>query len=357
LSVIAPERVHLIAPVPTKKVAVRISDLSKAFVARRSWSETLLHPLRAERVPALVRVSLDVQEGEFFGLLGPNGAGKTTLFKILSTLILPDAGRAEVGGYDVARNPVRVRDFLAPVISEERSLNWRLSAFENLYVFAALQGLRSREARVRIGEVLDQVELSDTGTKMVGRFSSGMKQRLLIARALLSRPRILLLDEPTRALDPISARRFRRFLREELTVRQGCTVLLATHSAEEAIELCDRVGVLHHGRLLRVGSPDQLMEEYRDEDYRLWIRTADLDRFRAVAQRRFDIDPVTEHTDEPEWTIARVRMHGGADRVTELIAELVRADVRLSRFEPVRLSLADLIERIVEQPREDEGHV
>jgi ABC-2 type transport system ATP-binding protein len=358
LSVVAPERAQPRLPAPViGPIAVRISQLCKSFHVRRGWVQTITNPLRSERMPALTDVSLEVREGEFFGLLGPNGAGKTTLFKILSTLILPDAGRAEVGGYDVKRDPVRARQFLAPVISEERSLNWRLSAFENLRIYAALQGLRGSELRARIAEVLDLVELADTGDKMVGQFSSGMKQRLLIARALLARPRILLLDEPTRALDPISARRFRRFLREEIADRQGCTVLLATHNAEEAIELCDRVGVLNRGRLLRVGSPDQLMEEYRDEDYRLWIHSDDWPRFAALARLELGVDPQGAEGDHPDWTIARLRIHGGPDRMSELIAELVRSQVRIAGAEPIHLSLADLIERIVEQNREAQADV
>jgi ABC-type multidrug transport system ATPase subunit len=184
-----------------------------------------------------------------------------------------------------------------------------------------------------------------------------MKQRLLIARALLGRPRILLLDEPTRALDPISARRLRRFLRDELADRQGCTILLATHNTEEATEFCDRVGVLHRGELLRVGSPGQLLDEFRDHDYRLWVREADWSRFRAVAELQLDLHPEALESDDPEWRIARVRIPGGADQISEVIAELVRADVALARVEPVALALADLIERIVGRGRGSVPHV
>src|SRR5690606_12283158 len=192
---------------------------------RRTWRQMLRQPFgRSERATVVDNVSFEVQKGEFFGLLGANGAGKTTLFRILAARLLPDTGTATVAGTDVVKDPARTRALLTPVVTDERSLHWRLSARENLELFAALFGLRGAAADARIDQLLASVELDDAGDKMVGTFSSGMKQRLLIARALLGQPRVLLLDEPTRSLDPISARRFRRFLREEITGRQGCTV-------------------------------------------------------------------------------------------------------------------------------------
>ncbi|HSH46152.1 MAG TPA: ABC transporter ATP-binding protein, partial [Longimicrobiales bacterium] len=228
---------------------VRVRGLTKTFPVRRSWRDLIREPFtRPERITALRDIHFDVGPAEFFGLLGANGAGKTTLFKMLAAQLLPDEGTALVKGFDVVREAAEVRRILTPVVADERSLNWRLTARQNLELFASLYGLRGPAADERVTSLLETVELTDTGTKMVGAFSSGMKQRLLIARALLGNPRVLLLDEPTRSLDPVSARRFRRFLREELAARQGCTVLLATHSADEAFDLCDRVAILDRGR-------------------------------------------------------------------------------------------------------------
>ena len=151
---------------------------------------------------ALDDVSLEIPQGEFLGLLGPNGAGKTTLFKMLATLILPDHGSATVEGYDVVSDPVSVRSVLTPVIADERSLNWRLTARENLDLYAVLYEVPRSERKRRVETVLANVGLEHVGEKMAGAFSSGMRQRLLIARALLARPKVLLLDEPTRSLDP-----------------------------------------------------------------------------------------------------------------------------------------------------------
>jgi ABC-2 type transport system ATP-binding protein len=326
---------------------VHIEGLCKRFPLRRSWLETILFPLRTEYLEALRDVSLQVPRGELFGLLGPNGAGKTTLFKILSALILPDRGTARVCGYDVTRQVNAVRSRLRPVVPDERSLMWRISARENLRLYAELQGLRGSARDQRVQEALEIVELADTGTRMVAKFSSGMKQRLLIARALLADPDVLLLDEPTRSLDPISARRLRSFLREEVVRKQGRTVLIATHNAEEALELCDRVGVLHQGRLIRTGAPERLTAELQDHQYRFVVDCAgwrELAR-RGATPRGLEL----AHAGDPEdgWIPLTANLPAGTAQVAAVIRELVESGVAVGPVEPVRLSLAELIERIV----------
>jgi ABC-2 type transport system ATP-binding protein len=326
--------------------AVVLEGISKQFPVRRRWAEMVRHPFARPRAPVLREVSCAVAEGEFFGLLGPNGAGKTTLFKMLATLVLPDGGTATVGGFDVVADAARVRQVLAPVIADERSLYWRLTAFQNLELFAALQGMRGATVRARVSDVLDVVGLGDTASKIVGAFSSGMKQRLLIARALVARPRILLLDEPTRSLDPISARAFRTFLREEISGRQGCTVLLATHSADEVMELCDRVAVLDHGRLLATGSTVSLARQLGDERYVLYTRRADHPAFDALVQRGVVHGLVVKGA-EDGWTGVEMEIAGGMERAAQVVATLVEQGVPVARFERVPMPLADLIDRIV----------
>src|SRR5688572_8216025 len=237
----------------TEAPLVRVTELWKSFPAARSLAEVLRQPFHAPSVPAVVDVSLEVHAGEFVGLLGPNGAGKTTLLKILATLIVPDRGTATVVGHDVVRDAASVRRVIAPVLANERSLYWRLTARENLELFASLLRLAPNETGARVSDALEVVGLTDTGRKMVGQFSAGMMQRLLVGRALLGHPRVLLLDEPTRSLDPTAAHAFRSFLREELGGRRRCAVLVATHRTEEAFELCDRVVVLNRGRVAASG--------------------------------------------------------------------------------------------------------
>lgn len=328
---------------------VRLRGIVKRFPLRRSWKQTVLHPRATEYQTALAGIDLDIRPGEFFGLLGQNGAGKTTLFKILATLILPDEGSAEVAGFDVERRAWRVREVLTPVIANERSLYWRLSAEENLRLYAALHGLSGAEAEARIRELLDLVSLADTGEKLVGLFSSGMKQRLLIARALLSRPKVLLLDEPTRSLDPMTARDFRTFLREEIGEKQSCTVLLATHDQEEVAELCDRVGILEQGRLLAVGAVADLMRDLNIHRYRVWTRQADHAIFGALEDVGTPI-ALLRHRPEPDgWTRIDLDIPDGPDVAAALLARLTGEGVSISRFEKVELPLAELIERVVGQ--------
>jgi ABC-2 type transport system ATP-binding protein len=298
-------------------------------------------------VRALTDVTWDVRSGEFFGLLGENGAGKTTLFKILATLVVPDAGEAIVNGLDVVRSPSRVREILAPVIADERSLNWRLSARENLRLFAALHSLRGAAAERRIDELLALVKLVEAADRAVSGFSSGMKQRLLVARTLLSRPSVLLLDEPTRSLDPISAREFRRFLREDVALAQGCTVLLATHNAEEAFELCDRVGVLHRGRLIAVGPTSALAREVGEDRFALWIRPAHKAAIDALVARGLISDAKISDAEEVGWSRVECDLDGGLDGAADVLAYLGSVGIQVGRCEPVKLSLADLLERVL----------
>ena len=325
--------------------AVVLRGLTKSFPKQRGW-RAMFSGRAPESVRALSDVSCEVRAGEFFGLLGENGAGKTTLFKILATLVTPDSGSAIVGGHDVLKAPSRVREVLAPVIADERSLHWRLSGRENMRLFAALHGLRGAQATRRIEELLALVNLVDAADRLVSGYSSGMKQRLLVARTLLARPSVLLLDEPTRSLDPISARSFRQFLRQDVALAQGCTVLLATHNAEEAFELCDRVGVLHRGRLVATGATPELAREVGEDRFALWIRPADQSAIATLSTRGV-VREVKVMEDVDGWSRIECDLRGGLDGAAEAIAFLALRGVSVARCEPVKLSLADLLERVL----------
>jgi ABC-2 type transport system ATP-binding protein len=329
-------------------VGITVSHVGKRYAVARSLGEALRAPLARRWVTSLDDVSFDVRPGEFFGLLGPNGAGKTTLFKMLSTLVLPDTGAASVGGHDVRHDGAAVRRLLAPVIADERSLQWRLSAYENLELFAGLHGLARREGASRAREVLHVVGLADTGSRQAGTFSSGMRQRLLVARALLCRPRVLLLDEPTRSLDPMAARELRAFLRDEISGRSGCTVLLATHTAEEVLELCHRVGVLHRGRLMAIGPVSTIAAAVAGQRVALWTTTPRHEAFAQLAARGLATQATaSEGLREGEWRRVELEVAGGHAELAEVAGALALAGVAVSRFELVTLPLADLIERVV----------
>ena len=334
------------ASAPNDEPLIRVVDLWKQFPTARSLVDVLRRPMGGPPSPAIADVSLEVFAGEFVGLLGPNGAGKTTLLKILATLITPDRGSATVAGYDVVDEAASVRKMIASVLANERSLYWRLSARENLELFAALLPLPARDTDTRVADALDVVGLADAGRKMVGQFSAGMMQRLLVARALLGHPRVLLLDEPTRSLDPTAAHAFRSFLREELAGRRGCAVLVATHRSEEAFELCDRVVVMNRGRVAATGSTPALAASLLGSRYSAWTlepnHSAMEDLVAAGKARR-----VAVRSDGGKWWRVDVEVEGGDDAAREMLATLIAAGMPIARFERVVAPLAEIIERAI----------
>ncbi|OLC55217.1 MAG: multidrug ABC transporter ATP-binding protein [Chloroflexi bacterium 13_1_40CM_4_68_4] len=207
-------------------------------------------------VIALDDLSLDVGDGELFGLLGPNGAGKTTTIKILTTLLIPTAGRASVLGHDVVRETGEIRPRIGFVFGGERGLYYRVTGRDNLEYFAELYAVEPRRIRARVDELLALVGLTDRANEKVEGYSRGMKQRLHLARTLLHNPPVLFLDEPTIGLDPIGARELRETI--ERLHEEGKTIVLTTHYMFEADALCDRIGIINEGKLVALGTPGEL---------------------------------------------------------------------------------------------------
>ena len=242
-----------------REVSVDVQKLCKNYPPRTGWRR--LQKGGGGRL-AVRDVDFTVYAGELFGLLGPNGAGKTTLVKMLSTLILPTSGSATVVGLDLAHHTAEIRAKVGLVVTDERSFYWRLSARRNLLFFAAMHNLYGREAMMRVDETLDAVDLLDRAETRFSEFSSGMKQRMAIARGLLHRPKLVFLDEPTRSLDPIATQRLHDLIFRVRAARE-MTVFLITHDMSEAEKLCDRVAIMHEGRLLAVGSSADLRRQLR----------------------------------------------------------------------------------------------
>lgn len=204
-------------------------------------------------------LSFEVREGEVFGLLGPNGAGKTTTIRMIACLISPTGGSAKVSGFSVTKEPTKVRERVG-ILTENPCLYERLTADENMQFFAEAYGVPTNRSKPRIAELLDQFHLRERQSDLVAHFSKGMKQKLAIARALVHSPPVLLLDEPTASLDPESAKEVRDMI-TQLSNRERCSILLSTHRLEDAEKICNRVTIIHNGRSIASGSPEQLRKQ------------------------------------------------------------------------------------------------
>jgi ABC-2 type transport system ATP-binding protein len=218
--------------------------------------QNLIH--RYENRTALNDVSFDVRAAELFGLLGPNGSGKTTLFRILSTLMIPSAGHAIVMGCDSAQSPAALRRQIG-VVFQAQSVDPKLTAYENLWHQGHLYGLRGGSLKQRVNEILSRVGLADRAGERVETFSGGMQRRIELAKGLLHRPGVLLLDEPTTGLDPGARRDLWQYL-QILRDEESVSVLVTTHLMEEA-ERCDRLAILNEGNLVALGTPAELKSE------------------------------------------------------------------------------------------------
>jgi ABC-2 type transport system ATP-binding protein len=246
-----------LSPVPPDTLAVDARDLRKEFVRkdRRRGKR---------RVPALADVSLELARGECVAILGQNGSGKSTLVRLLSTLLLPDGGAASVFGYDVVRDGKAVRR-LVNRVSVEASFFKKMSPSENLHYAARFYGMTLSETSEQIPSILERVGFPpDRRSEPMENLSRGMQQKVALARALLTSPVLLLLDEPTTGLDPRSKLEVQDFIREMRTVHDS-TILLCTHDLNEAEALAERVGILDRGRLLALEPADELKERFRAE--------------------------------------------------------------------------------------------
>lgn len=209
---------------------------------------------------AVDRINLKIREGEVFGLLGPNGAGKTTLIRMLATLLLPTSGKAAIFGYDVVQKDYEVKKLIGVVSSDERSFYWRLTGRENIHFFSALYNLSKKETAKQCDDLFELFGLTEVADFRFNEYSTGMKQRLAIIRGLLNRPRILLMDEPTRGIDPVAAETIHTLIKKEIRNLFGCTIIITTNILSEAEELCNSIGIIDHGKLLTAGDIKGLKE-------------------------------------------------------------------------------------------------
>jgi len=238
---------------------LEVEKLSKDFIPPLSLVELIKLNFRHRKpVRALEDISFSIKKSAVLGVLGPNGAGKTTLLKIIATLILSDKGKVSVKGYDSGKDDEMIKSLIGLVTTEERSFYWRLTGRQNLELFAALYGLSNKETKSVINRLLKLFKV-DYADRRFDSYSTGMKRKFAIIRALLHNPEILLLDEPTKSLDYNSALELRNFIKNQAS--EGKTIILATHNIEEAANLCGLFMVLNKGRAYGFGTLGELSRE------------------------------------------------------------------------------------------------
>lgn len=243
--------------------AIEIKNVSKEFSLPKRYRDIFLRPFKKpHKLNVLHDIKLEVNKGEIFGLLGENGAGKTTLLKTIATLILPTSGTVLANGLDIFQNPGVAKNKLGFIVSEERSFYWRLTGRQNLEFFAILNNIHKKHIKHVVNNALELVGLLKDANRPFRDYSSGMKQKLCIARGFLGDPEIIIMDEPTKGVDALSANHLRTFAKEELVKKRKKTVIWATNNVYEIENFCDRVAVLHKGKVAAVGTIDELKEKF-----------------------------------------------------------------------------------------------
>jgi len=336
--------------------SIQTVDLTKVFAKKRHRGILGFLKKNAEKEKsksqgseavtiALDHVNLKIRAGELFGLLGPNGAGKTTLVKCLSTILIPDEGTAIVNGYDAMKETTMVRASIGLVVGGERTLYWKLTARDNLMYFAALYKMPRQEARERVNELLEMMGLLDRADERLEDYSTGMRQKVAVARALLHNPPVLLLDEPTLGLDPTFSRQIRNQIRE-LCKSEGKTILLATHYMYEADELCDHIAIINNGQIVAVDTSSQLKAMVREREL---VEVACVNpplsieaELKALCP---DVDIITLiHGDEAKAISSRLKIigEGAEDHISTVIDALRKRGVKITSLNVGMPTLEDV---------------
>lgn len=282
-------------------------------------------------------ISFNVEKGEIFGLLGPNGAGKTTVLRMLSTLAKPTSGTATIGGYDIVKNDNEVRKLIG-IVSEKMILYNRLTAKENLWFFGSLFNLPRDILTKRIDELLNLVKLTKFKNAQVGTFSTGMRQRMNVIRALLNTPQVLYLDEPTLGLDPQSSVEIREFIKK-LNRENGTTVIVTTHMMVDADLMCDRIAIIDHGKIVALDTSANLKKQLNGADTAvIKLEVANLNSKLVETIRALNCaDSVTQE----DVTHLKILVHG--DEAFDSIIDSIRAkNGKINSIENLKPSLEDV---------------
>jgi ABC-2 type transport system ATP-binding protein len=306
----------------------------------------------AKSLVALKNINLTVNRGELFGLLGPNGAGKTTLIKILTTLLSPTSGQAFVAGLDVEKHPDKVRPLINMVSGGESSGYGLLTVRENLWMFSQFYGIPSREANLRIKQLLDIVGLKDKTNIRSSDLSTGLRQKMNIVRGFMTDPEVLFMDEPSLGLDVEASRDVRHFIRQWVDQDHRRTLLLTTHYMVEADELCDRVAIINHGQVLACDSPATLKRQLQQHAiFEIEVQeNARLDTgdFKQIQ----GINSVSKHEENSRMMLEFVLKEDAV--LADVIARLTELQLRIQSLKKREPTLEDVFIKLVGRRMEEE---
>ncbi len=311
---------------------IEVNNLTQMYSAPRVSTRKA-----APKFAAVDDVSFTVKKGEIFGLLGPNGAGKSTTLRMLSTLARPTEGSAKIGGFDIVKQDNEVRKLIG-IVSEKMIVYDQLTAKENLWFFGCLYGIPKEKMRKRIDELLELVQLTQWKNAQAGTFSTGMRQRMNVIRALLNEPQVLFLDEPTLGLDPQSSVEIREFIKK-LNKEKGVTMIVTTHMMHDADLLCDRIAIMDHGKIVALDTSANLKKATKGANtliINLEIANLTIDMINKIKELPC-FDAITQETP----TKLRVIVHG-EDAFEEILDNVRKMGGKISSMENLQPTLEDV---------------
>lgn len=321
--------------------AIEVNQLKKEFETKKKTPFWKKRNDKEKKFIAVNGISFHVKKGEIFGFLGPNGAGKTTTIKMISTLLQPTSGNIQVNGIDVMEKPTEVLKNLGTVLAGERSTYWKLTGRENLEYFAAMNGITGKFAEEKVNSLLNRFNLEKRADETVEKYSTGMKQRVALAKALIADPEILILDEPTSGLDPQSARNLRELILE--IKEEGRTILLTTHYMEEADQLSDKIAIIDHGKIIAMDTPNNLKNSLEDThatvlELNNWNQNI-LNEIKSIPEIKNVHSKYQEDTGR--WEI-KVHMNNGSNNINDLISTITSANAKIINFRVEEPTLEDV---------------
>lgn len=317
---------------------VEVRDVKKTFVIKK---KKFFRVVEKTEFKAVKGVSFDINKGEIFGLLGPNGAGKTTVIKMIMGLLKPTDGIVLVNGVDTDKEQIKALSQIGSVLAGDRSVYWKLTARENLEYFGNLYGLSTKEAKIRTEEILTKLGIIDKADVTVEKFSTGMKQKVALGKALIPNAPVVLLDEPTLGLDPQSALNLREIIMN--LKEEGKTILLTTHYMEEADYLCDRIAIIDDGKVIALDTSDKLKQEVsKVKIIKIEVDKINKDTIENIKELSY-VENVLENYLEDKGTYEILIHHtDGNEIVQEIIDIMTKENLSIKNMNVLTPSLEDV---------------